>query len=284
MKKISIILIGMFLLSTNISAQDLIDAKTASKIAKENVKALKKVGVKKVMFMEFFGTFITSKETSPSTMNQRWGSAKSGTSQGFEVSHDYYETVTNEMFELVKKVFTDNGIEVLDKETLINTQEYIDLGLKQEKKVKGYSGGVTKKSVTTHGIKRSVTGMGMYSETMKIGAIVKINKMFPKIAKDNNCEAGIAVKFDFGLGKKNVPVLNSLNITMSHTIDLMGKGKRASYYFKKTGIPIFTTKKAVSGDYNLMKKGEMELKVYNKMMVDLIKQMTGAYSYLLKNE
>ncbi len=267
-------------------AQESMDLSQAKKMVQSNVKGFQKDGINKVMFVEFFGEFITSKQTAPSTMSARWGN--SGTLktlvQEVEIADDYYETVTNQVFELVSQVFIDNGIEVLDKGLLLENPDYIALGLKEEKGTRGYTGGVTKKSVTTEGVKRSVTGMGMFSETLRIGAVAKIKKMVPKIANDNNCQASLSVKFKFGLGKKNVPTLDFINITMDSNVGSTGKGKNEMFYFKKGGVAIFTTKKGLTGSADFIEAdGTYNAEKYHKSMIDMVKTMKGAYSTILKD-
>ena len=287
MKKMTLSMICIcFLLNFSGICQDDMNVKEAEKMAKLNAKLLLKYGVKKVMFVEFFGEFITSKETAPGPMESRWsGGPLYKRTQTVEIGGDYYETLTNELYEFVKKVFTDNGIEVLDKEVLINNKNYIDLGLKEEKKTRGYTGGITKKSVTTEGIKRSVTGMGMFSETLKIGAIVKINKMVPQIAKDTDCQASLTVKFKYGMGKKNMPTLDFINITVQSNLGEFNAGQGKKTYAFKNGGDLFITSKGMVGDTDFLKdKGEIDLEKYNETMTGMAQKMTAAYTLLLKNE
>ncbi len=259
----------------------------AAKIAKVNAKNLQKHGVKKVMITEFFGDFVTSKETSPSAFEKRHSSWYLEKKQSVEMGSDYYETITNEVYELVVQLFEDNGIEVLEKETLLNNQDYIDLGLKEERKTRGYTGGVMKQSTTTKGIKRSVTGMGMYSETLRIGAIMKLNKMFPKIAKDNGCDAQITVKFKVGLGKKNKPTLDYLNAMLNSNLKEYnaGMGKK-TYAFASGGVVLFETKKGLLNDAEIQgeDKSLVDLKKHHKAVMDQITGMCDAYSYMLKQQ
>ena len=63
------------------------------------------------------------------------------------------------------------------------------------------------------------------------------------MASDNNCQAAITVKFKYGLGKKNAPTLDFINMTLDHDVGSSGKGKSEMFFFKKGGIAIFTTKK-----------------------------------------
>ena len=277
----------MLMCVTFLYAQEKVDLSEASKMAQCNLKAFQKAGIQKVMFVEFFGEFITSKETAPSTMEKRWGNQGTLKTlvQEVELSEDYYETLTNQLYVLVKNVFAENGIEVLEKETLINDPIYMELGLKEEKGTRGYTGGVAKKSVTTEGVKRSVSGMGMFSETLKIGAVAKIKKMVPKIASENGCQAAITVKFKYGLGKKNAPTLDFINMTMDYDTGSSGKGKNEMFYFKKGGIAIFTTKKGLVGSTDFDEgNGNLSAEKYHKTMVGLAEKMTGAYSVLLADD
>ncbi|PKP32312.1 MAG: hypothetical protein CVU00_11805 [Bacteroidetes bacterium HGW-Bacteroidetes-17] len=285
-KKILCMMCISFLLSFAGICQDDMSVNEAEKLAKLNAKLLLKNGVKKVMFVEFYGEYITSKETAPGPMESRWsGGPLYKRTQTVEIGGDYYESLTNELYEIIKKVFTDNGIEVLDKEVLLDNENYIALGLKEERKTRAYSGGITKKSVTTEGIKRSVSGMGMFTETLKIGAIVKINNMVPRIAMETDCQASLSVNFKFGMGKKNAPTLDFVNIKIQSDLDEVnaGQGKK-SYVFKNSG-DLFLTNKGLIGDTDFLKdKGEIDLEKYNKTMIEMAQKMATAYTILLKNE
>ncbi len=285
MKKLIFSAICLFLLlNFKGLCQDGMSMKEAEKMAKLNAKLLLKHGVKKVMFVEFFGEYITSKETAPGPMESRWsGAPLFKRTQTVEIGGDYYETLTNEMYEFVKAIFTENGIEVLDKEVLLENEDYIALGLKEEKKTRGYTGGITKKSVTTTGIKRSVSGMGMFSETLKIGAITKINKMVPKIAYDTDCQASLTVKFKFGMGKKNAPTLDFINISIQSNLGEFNAGRGMKTYAFKAGGDLFLTNKGISSNANFLKGGgEIDLEVYNETMTGMAQKMTKAYTLLLE--
>lgn len=284
-KKLSILFCSVISLTFTLNAQEM-SLKEAAKIAKVNAKALNKAGITKVMFIEFYGDFVTSKETSPSTMSQRYSSAPGGTyMSSVEISDDYYETATNEIYEAIKKVFTDNGIEVLDKSVLLENEDYIALGLKEEKKRREYSGSVTKKSTVNQTVRRSVTSMGMWSETLKVGAVVKIKKIVPKIAKENGCQAAVITKFRIGMGKKGSPTLESLNTTMDYGIDSYGKGDKETFFFKKGGLALFTANQTLKSDSDLFgKKGTADASTYHSNIMEMINHMSKAYSIQLKDQ
>jgi len=259
--------------------QDFSDiSKMADKIANVNAKNLIKDGIKKVMIVEFFGEFVTAKE-----VDNGYTIAKSSA----ELGSDYYEMVANVLYEKVKKIFYDNGIEILDKDTLINNQDYIALGLKQEKKGRQYTGGVAKSSKTSEIEKRSVTGMGMYSETLQLMAISKINTLVPKIANDNNCQAALKVKFRIGMGKKFTPTLDYINLTMDSKIDSYNAGKgKVTYYFKNGAAGICSTTKGLFTDADVMsnEKGKIDMDKYNDALMKLADALCNSYSYLIKEQ
>jgi hypothetical protein len=268
--------------------QDFADiGKMAEKIADVNAKYLIKDGVKKVMVMEFFGEFVTSKEVSPSAfekMNSNWYTEQKS---NIEMGSDYYESITNLIFEKVKKVMNDNGIEVLNKDSLINNPDYISLGLKQEKTGKQYTGGVGKQSTSSEVLKRSVSGMGMFSETLQLMAINKINSLVPKIANDNNCQGAIKVKFRIGLGKKGTPTIDYINVTLDSKIDSYKAGKdKVTYYFKNGGNGICSTKKGLITDADITgsEKGTVDVEKYNAVLLKMADAMCNSYSYLIKQE
>ena len=279
------LLFSIMLLTVGINAQEM-DLSQAAKLAKVNAKALKKAGVKKIMFMEFFGTFVTSQETAPSTMSKQLSSGNLFThTQDVEISDDYYETATNEIYELVKKIFTDNGIEVLDKSVLLDNEDYIALGLREERERREYTGGVTKQSVTSETIVRSVTGMGMWSETLKIAAVAKIKKMIPKIANDNDCQAAVTVKFRIGMGKKGSPTLESINSTIDYDVDSYGSGKNETFYFKKGGVALFTSNKELKTDPDMIARdGTIDMGKYNQALLEMVQTMATAISLQLHDQ
>ena len=73
MKPKILLVSALLMCATFLYAQEKVDLSEASKMAQCNLKAFQKAGIQKVMFVEFFGEFITSKETAPSTMEKRWG-------------------------------------------------------------------------------------------------------------------------------------------------------------------------------------------------------------------
>lgn len=289
MKKIVSLLLSTFIfISFTAQSQTEVDLKTANKLAKVNAKALVKAGITKVMFMEFYGDFVTDKTTSASSMSLRYGSSYKGTfHEGVEVSEDYYEHLTNEIYESMKKVFTDNGIEVLDKSVLLENPDYIELGLKEEKNRHEYTGGLMKQSKEMETVRRSVSGMGMWSETLKISAVSKIKKMVPKMAMENGCQAAVITRFRIGMGKKGVPTLEYINSTIDYGLDSYsnGKGRGESYFFKKGGVDLFTTNKTLSAPKDLFNsKGGVEMENYNEAIMDMVNQMTASYSVIIKSE
>ena len=259
-------------------------SKVSKKIAKTNAKNIVKHDVKKIVITEFFGEFVTSKETSPSAFEKRhsnWYVEKKST---LEMGSDYYESLTNQIYNEVVRVFEENGIEVLDKDILLENQDYIALGLKEEKTGRQYSGGVGKQSTTSEVIKRSVTGMGMYSETLKIGAVVKINEMIPNIAQTNDCQGAIQVKFRVGLGKKGTPTLDYIKVVMDSNLAEYNAGKgRTTYAFKNGGVELFNTLSGLINEADISgeEKGSVDITKYNASIMGMVKGMCDAYSYQL---
>lgn len=283
--KLSVLICSLIFVAFSLNAQEM-NLKEAAKLAKVNAKALNKAGVKKIMFIEFYGDFVTSKETSPSTMANRYGSVNlKPRYESLEISDDYYETATNEIYEIVKEVFTDNGIEVLDKSILLENEDYIALGLKEEKKRREYTGGLTKNSVTSQTVRRSVTGMGMWSETVRIAAVSKIKKLIPKIANDNGCQASVITRFRIGMGKNGAPTLAYLKSVVDYEIGSYGKGEKEAFFFKKGGLEMLNsksdlkTKNSIVGD-----NGEVDMELYHSSIMNMVSTMSEAFTVQLKDQ
>lgn len=259
-------------------------SKISKKIAVVNAKNIVKHDVNKIVITEFFGEFVTSKATSPSTfekMHSDWYVEKK---QSLEMGSDYYESLTNQIYDEVVRVFRDNGIEVLDKAVLIENEDYIALGLKEEKTGRQYTGGVAKQSVTSEVIKRSTSGMGMYSETLKVGAVAKIKAMIPNIAKANDCNGAVMVKFRVGIGKKGMPVLNYIDVKLSSNLAEYKAGKdKFTYAFKSGGVGLFAVKDGLinEADISGTEKGSVDLEKYNAAVMDMVKGLCDAYSFQL---
>jgi hypothetical protein len=292
MKNLAILLVLCIFSLNLLNAQEKFDSvkfsdikKVAEKVAEVKTKALVKYNVKKVMFAECYGEFTTSKETSPSAFEKVNTSSYFVRTSTLEMGSDFYETLTNLVFEEVKKVLTENNIEILDKETLINNPDYIELGLKEEKSAKRYTGGVTKQSTSSEVVIRSVSGMGMYSNTARLTAINKINSMLPKICNDNGCQAAVTVKFRVGMGKGGRPVLDELNVWIHTNIKEYNAGRgKVSYAFNIGNEPIMTTKKGIASEADISgaEKGSVDTKKYLDSFYQIIDGMCRSYSYLLK--
>jgi hypothetical protein len=88
------------------------DAKKMSKkLANENAKNLKKHGVKKVLIVECYGEFLTKEEKADAYNDFAWDGGTTYTSE-IQLGSDYYETVANMVYEMVKTMFEKNGNEV----------------------------------------------------------------------------------------------------------------------------------------------------------------------------
>ncbi len=114
---------------------------------------------------------------------------------------DYYSVTVDQVYELSKKIFLHNGIEVISKDLVGNHEIYKDFEFAEEKKIKGYTGGMFKDSVVKRGMKRSTTGLGLFPAGLKL---IKVEKNLPKLAHDLGADAAVRILFYIDKGKKGV--------------------------------------------------------------------------------
>ena len=259
--------------------------KTTKKVVKADLKNLTKHGINKVVVIECWGEFLTSKSVEASTFEKRHSAWTTKSTSTIELGSDYYETAVNYVYELSKELLESNGIEVVPKATLIDNADYIELGLKEEKKVRGYTGGVGKKSVTTESLKRSTTGMGMITGVFSaIKQTVKLSQLVPKIVHDTGSNGTLKINFHIGKAKNGAPILTSYNIILGSNLKeaKAGKGK-VSYYLGAEATILSTQTPIVSqADVSGSERGSVDLDKYHSALTELLVAVSDLYSYSLK--
>ena len=294
MKKIFYFFLALlFSLSTVYGGNEKFDAKKfadtkkmAKKMINANLKNLKKHGVNKVAIIECWGEFLTSREVEAGAFEKRHSAWTTKSKSTIELGSDYYETAANMIFELTKEIFEENGIEVLPKEILIENPDYIELGLKEEKKTRGYTGGVGKKSVTTKGIKRSTSGMGMITGVFSaINATVKLSQLIPKIVHDTGSNGTVKVSFYIGKAKKGAPILSSYNIILDSNLKETKAGKGKVGYYLGSSATILSMKKPIESvaDIRGEKKGSVDMEKYHTELSNILNSVADMYKYSIKN-
>ena len=93
--------------------------KMAQKLVEANLKNLKKHGVTKVVIIECYGEFLTSREVEAGAMEQRHSNWTTKTTSTIELGSDYYETVANYMFETTKNFSRRTGSKLFPKKYLL---------------------------------------------------------------------------------------------------------------------------------------------------------------------
>jgi len=98
--------------------------KAAKKLVKTDMKKIKKFGLKKVLILECYGQYVTSREITAGVAAQR-SAARAAANAGqmfysvktkvdsIELDKDFYTNTSNRVFHAVKDMFEANGIEVV---------------------------------------------------------------------------------------------------------------------------------------------------------------------------
>jgi len=264
------------------TAEKFVDmAKIAPKIATLD-KRFFESDVKRVIITEFFGEFVVSQSTEPSAFEKNHSDWYTVRKSEVEIGSDFYETVVNQVYYEFVKLLTECGYEVVHKDTLIENPDYIAVGLKEVKTGRQYSGGIAKESTSAQVIKRSASGMGMFSESLNVPQVGKINQILPKIAYDNKADAAIMVKFRIGMQSSGKPSLDYFNTYANTNIVISGSGKNTYYFFKKT-YGSFNSANQLTNDAPVFSGGQVDIEAYNNSMMDMVKGMMQAFQYQFKN-
>jgi hypothetical protein len=266
-------------------AQKFQDARAVAKeLVAGKLDTLKKFNVKKVVIAECFGEFMESKEKADGFNGFAWqgGTAFKTTTK---LGGDYYETIANAVYDSVAEAFKANGIEVADKNTVVADENYKALELKEEGKGGGFKkGGLTSRNTVTKTVKRSTTDMGLISDIMNPFKMAKLKKLLPQIAKNNNAEAVLKIKFFVDQGKNFAPVLSSLDIAMDCNINEANAGRgKVDYYFKNENVGLLGMKTALLIDADVkVKKGPFDADLYHNSLMTLIDSVIGVYKSALQ--
>ncbi|MFH2203012.1 MAG: hypothetical protein ABIJ96_07850 [Elusimicrobiota bacterium] len=262
-------------------------AKMAKKLtAGKQLKKLKKWNVSNIIITECVGEFMQSREVSAGAMESRWSDFTIKTQSTIDLGGDYYNSVADRVYTLVQKAFEDNGFSFVSKESLMENERYQKLNLEFEKKTRGYTGGVMKQSVTTKGMKRSATGLGIYPSNplTAIKLAVGVADMTAEIKADS----AMRIKFYVDKGKNGTPVLKTFEVLISG--DLRGeevgfKGhKKMSYGFRRQDENIFALEKPITSTVDIQGegKGSVDMKKYDEALFAIVGSVVDMLGHSLK--
>ncbi|MDD5756895.1 MAG: hypothetical protein PHR23_06410 [bacterium] len=266
------------------------DTADISKFVKKNlsidVKKMKKLGVKKLVILECYGEYVTSKEVTNSASSQRytgWVNTKTDT---LEFDKDYYTVTSNLVYAAVKEAFEANGIEIVSKADIQAKEAYISFNLEEEKEGRGASSGLSKPTTVEKTQKVSTTGLGIFpSSPLKM---IKLVMNLGEITHSLGAEGFLQVKFKVDKNKKDQPVLDQFDILLS--TDLRGqevgfKGdKKMRYDFYVQWQPILKLKVELESQDPVRedKKGPLNVAMYDKALTSMLSAVTNGFSSGLK--
>ncbi len=257
----------------------------AKKLVEVKVDALKKFNVKKVIIAECFGEFMESKEKADAVGGFAWDGGTTFKTT-VKMGSDYYETVTNAVYDAVVDALKAGGIEVVEKDAVINNAAYAELGLKQESAGGGYKkGGLTSKASTTKTLKRSATDMGLITgEFTGPLKMAKLKKLLPQIAKDNGADAALKIGFFVDQGEDFAPVLSRLNVSMDCNLIEQNAGRgRVEYWFKTIQVALMDMQTPLLIDAAVkVKKDPFNAELYHQSLMTLIDSVVNCYKSVLE--
>jgi|GEM_PF-1848678 len=260
--------------------------KMAGKLTEHKFDKLGKMKADKFVIVEFAGEFLQSKEVSNSVFSQRATGTTSTSTSTITLGNEYYNSVLNRTYDMIKTAFEESGFTVVPKENLTSLEKYKSLDLDFEKSTKGYTGSAFSDGVTTRGVKVSAKGLGLFpTSPMKI---IKLMANLADLTNDAQANSALKVSFYIDKGKKGAPVLKSLDIIAY--ADLRGDergfaGHKKMYYeFYKQNVQIFKLSKPMVNKVDISgpEKGSVDMEKYDKGLMELITAAIGMMKEDLK--
>ncbi|MBP7653521.1 hypothetical protein KA977_08865 [Candidatus Dependentiae bacterium] len=296
MKKTALLILCFILINSIIYAGDYeYDAndfkdieKISGKLTDNNFSDLKKWNVSNIVIVECAGEFLQSKEVTSSVFSQRTTGTISTKTSTIHLGNEYYNSVINRFYDMIKNVFEENGFQVVPKENLTSLERYKSLELDFEKTTKGYTGSILSDGVTKKGIKVSAENLGLFP-TNPFKAI-KLAGRLAELTNDAKANAAMKISFYIDKGKKGAPVLKSLDIVLF--ADLRGievgfeGNKKMSYSFHRQNETIFKIKKPMVNliDISGEEKGAVDMEKYDKGLMELISAAVDMMKFTLQKE
>ena len=269
------------------------DANDITKFAKSTLdlklKKLKSLGIKKLVIMECYGEYVTSKEVTDSVASQR-AAASSAASQGrmfytvktktdsLELDKDFYTNTSNRVYTAVKEVFEENGIEIISKEVLQANEAYKNFNLEEEKNGRGVSSGVYKPTVVEKSQKVSTTGLGLFPGPI---GMIKVVMNLGEITNSVGADGFLQINFKVDKSKKDQPVLDGFNVLLSADLRSQEVGfqgnKTMRYDFYTQWEPIVTLKNSLLSTEEVLdgENGSFNVAKYDKALMDMLYSIIG---------
>ncbi|MDD5022261.1 MAG: hypothetical protein PHR82_09075 [Endomicrobiaceae bacterium] len=253
-----------------------------------NAKKLKKLGIKKLVILECYGDYVTSKEVTNSANSQRYTGWIRTNTDTLEFDKDYYTVTSNLVYEAVKEAFEENGIEIVSKADLQSNEIYTDFNLEEEKAGRGVTAGLYKPTTVELTQTVSTTGLGIFpmSPLKRIKLIIKLGE----ITNGVGAEGFVQVNFKVDKNKKDQPVLDKFDIILS--ADLRGtevgfKGhKKMRYDFHMQWHPLMQLKKEIESQDPVRadKKSPFDAGMYDKALSSMLSAVIGGFKSGLASE
>ncbi len=246
-----------------------------------NAKKLKKLGIKKLVILECYGEYVTSKEITNSANDQRYTGWIRTNTDTLEFDKDYYTVTSNMVYEAVKEAFEENGIEIVSKADLQANEIYSAFNLEEEKEGRGVTAGMYKPTTVELTQTVSTTGLGIFP--MSPLKRIKLVGNLGEITNGVGAEGFVQVKFKIGKNKKDQPILETFDIILS--ADLRGtevgfKGhKKMRYDFYMQWHQLLKLDKAIESQDPVRadKNSPFDFAMYDKALGSILSAVIGGF-------
>jgi len=249
-------------------------ARMAGKLTDHNLGKLEKWKAGKIVLVEFAGEFLQSKEVTSSVFSQRATGQVTTKTSTIQLGGDYYDSVINRFYDMVKAAFEENGYPIVPRDNLASLERYKSLELDMEKTTKGYKGSAFSDGVSTKGLKISAEGLGLFP-TNPLKAI-KLAVRLAELTHDAEAGSAMRVSFYVDKGKKGAPVLKSMDIVLYADMEANEVGfagnKKMSYGFKRQNETIFKLSKPMVNKVDISgpEKGSVDMEKYDQGLMALL--------------
>ncbi|MBU0996026.1 MAG: hypothetical protein KJ737_26320 [Proteobacteria bacterium] len=266
------------------------DASDLKKFTKKtldlNLKKLKKLGIKKLVIMECYGEYVTSKEVTSSANSQRYTGRITTNTNTLNLGKDFYTDTSNLVYQAVKEAFEKNGIEVVSREDLLANEKYANFNLEEEKEGRGASAGLYKPTVVEKTQSVSASNLGIFpSNPLKM---IKLLINICEITHSVGAEAVVQVKFKVDKDKNFKPILKQFDVIMSAEIKPQEVGfkgnKKMRYDFLTQNEPLvkMKTELITADEVTDGKKGPFNVEKYDKALMGILYTVTDSLSFGIK--
>jgi hypothetical protein len=251
-----------------------------------NSENLLRYDVKKLQIIECTGEFQASDAFLASGFENKdfasYFKNAHGSKIGDEIGENYPETVCNAVYKLNQKILFENGLKNVNKQTIVDNPVYRELKLSREA-APVYTGSkidVDEKEITVSTTKMNALPVGLSYDEKE-----EFYQNLASIGNDTESAAELKIHFKVKVNETGNPVLTEYSVLMDTWISSFKKGKKTIYKWKVIDSPLFSLKKELAGNADVMNgSGTIDMQRFDQELINMLKDITEMFSYALSDQ